>query len=49
MPGAKRLRLAVTERGCAGGEPPGDRLQPAEVVEASGSVTITFWVRDRDR
>ena len=49
VPGAKRLRLAVTERGCAGGEPPGDRLQPAEVVEASGSVTITFWVRDADR
>ena len=41
--------LAVTERGCAGGEPPGDRLQPAEVVEASGSVTITFWVRHADR
>ena len=44
VPGANRLRLAVTERGCAGGEPPGDRLRPAEVVEASGSVTITFWV-----
>ena len=48
-PGAKRLRLAVTERGCASGEPPGDRLQPAEVVEACGSVTVTFWVRDAGR
>ena len=43
----QELVLDVREAACASGEAPGDRLQPAEVVEDDASVTVTFWVKSQ--
>ena len=45
LPDATELVVDVTESSCASGEAPGDRLQPPEVVEDEGSVTLTFWIK----
>jgi hypothetical protein len=42
---ATELVVDVSESSCASGEAPGDRLQPAEVVENEESVTLTFWIK----
>lgn len=38
------VHVVVTERKCASGQPPGDRLQPPEIEASTGAVVVTFLV-----